>query len=379
LNIVHAGAFKIGTVHGTFNAMWTLARGQVARGHDVAIVRMGKEATREQQELAERNGVRLVGFPSSQWGRFWKAGDYDDLLGELRPDVVHLSYVRVPRYVGLSQALIKRGIPYVVSLHGGMNSIEMTRKRVRKRVYWHALEKRIHRNASGLHFLTERERTDYYNAFGVRHAADSVVPNAVPVPEDLGQWPGIRDPAAPRLAYFGRYDPWHKGIDLAAKLVRELRKGGLRAELHLVGSVDLFEKQMELLKDEYSDVPIVDHGFMSGTAMYRAMLEFDLYIQYSRFEAFGMSLVEAMGLGVPAIVSEACDLAPELGARDAAIQVSMDPKAAARVVADKLDDPVLLVEMAKRGREWATEECSPTSTSDRVIDMYQRTLGHPSE
>jgi glycosyltransferase involved in cell wall biosynthesis len=379
MRIVHVGPFKIGTIHGTFNALWTLARSQAKKGHEVTIVRLGKAVTSDQSQIAKGNGVHLVGWPHNA-RLFWRdeGGRFARLIDDLQPDVVHLEYVRIPKYFVVSRLLRKSGIPFVISLHGGMNSIEMTRKRIRKLAYWYLIERGIHARASGLHFVSAKEKGDYELNWKLRAPVAVAVANPSQVPPDLPLWGGIQNPKGPRIAYFGRYDPWHKGIDLAAGLVRELNhRKGLSATLHLYGSKDLFEAQIQDLMNDFSDVNIADHGFLFGREMYEAMREQDLYIQYSRFEAFGMSLVEAMMLGVPAIVSENCDLAKEITDARAALVVPMDPAQAADLVAAALSEPSNLTDLAARGRAWAVETCDPGAVEARMHDFYLKAGNAP--
>src|SRR5207244_2856987 len=110
--------------------------------HRVSILRVGKAAAPDQQEIAKEHGVDLVGHPCPIWRGFWMddSGLLERYLCTLRPEIAHLQYVRVPKYHYISHLLLKTGVPYVVSLHGGMNSTEMTRHYFRKKLYWHFLE-----------------------------------------------------------------------------------------------------------------------------------------------------------------------------------------------------------------------------------------------
>ena len=181
MRIVHVGPFKIGTIHGTFNALWTLARSQAKKGHEVTIVRLGKAVTSDQSQIAKGNGVHLVGWPHNA-RLFWRdeGGRFARLLDDLQPDVVHLEYVRIPKYFVVSRLLRKSGIPFVISLHGGMNSTEMTRKRIRKLAYWYLIERGIHAlRELGRHFgfalpaSRPRSRTRNFRCFPSATAARS--------------------------------------------------------------------------------------------------------------------------------------------------------------------------------------------------------------
>src|ERR671937_205711 len=177
-----------------------------------------------------------------------------------------------------------------------MNSTEMLRRRYRKLLYWHLVERWIHANAVGLHFVSEGERSDYRSTWGIVTPTDAVVPNILEIPAEAALWPGPADLSRPRFAYFGRYDVWHKGLDLALTMLRALRGRGIDAQLHLYGAAGAYAATVRRLLAAYGDVPVVDHGFVGGPERFARMAGHDVYLQYSRFEVFGLSLAEAMGV-----------------------------------------------------------------------------------
>ena len=376
MRVLHIGPFRLGRPSGHFNALWTLACAQAERGHDVAIVRVGKPVAPEHVEIGRRAGVRLLGFPCPRWRGLWKddSGRLAEILDELRPDLAHLFYVRVPKFFHVARLLKRRRVPYVVSLHGGMDSTEMLRRRYRKLLYWHLVEKWIHANAVGLHFVSEGERADYRATWGIVRPADAVVPNILEIPTEAPLWPGPADLSRPRFACFGRYDVWHKGLDLALTMLRALRRDGIDAELHLYGAAGAYAATVRRLLATFGDVPVVDHGFVRGPEKYRRLAAHDVYLQYSRFEVFGLSLAEAMGVGLPSFVSERAALAPTLAAAGAAVEIPMEPHRAAAVVADALARPDLLNDVGARGRAWVRSECAAEAVVKRMDDFYERAL-----
>lgn len=373
MKIVHIGPFKIGTTNGSYNALWSLAKAQAASGDSVTIIRVGKTVSQEQHDLAAAHGVRFVGFPCPRWTNFWcdPSGVFDRYMAEIRPDVAHLQYVRVPKYHYIAHALKKRDIPFFISTHGGMDPTEMLRRGTRKRIYWNLLESGVHKLAAGMHFVTQAEHDNYVRLFGSPRRA-AVIYNAVEIPSGI-EWQGLGDAAAPKLAYFGRYDIWHKGLDLTAETLRLLHKQGLKPELHLYGGInERFGVQVRTLLSQYSDIPIVDHGLVLGEKKFREMAGYDFYIQHSRFELFGLSLVEAMGLGVPALVSSPSDLMAELRKSQAAFEIPLDPERAAEVLTSILKDRGKIAEVGVAGRSWMQRECSPSSIARKMSELYLR-------
>jgi glycosyltransferase involved in cell wall biosynthesis len=376
MTVLHIGPFRLGRPSGHFNALWALACAQAAAGHDVAIVRVGKPVAPEHVEMGRRAGVGLLGFPCPRWRGLWNddSGRLAEILDEVRPDLAHLFYVRVPKFFYVARLLKELGVPYVVSLHGGMNSTEMLRRRSRKLLYWHLVERWIHAHAAGLHFVSAGERADYRAAWGIVRPADAVVPNILEIPAEAPLWPGPADLSRPRFAYFGRYDVWTKGLDLALTMLRALRWRGIEAQLHLHGAAGSYAAAVRRLLVAFGDVPVTDHGFVPGPQRFAQMAGHDVYLQYSRFEAFGLSLAEAMGVGLPAFVSERAALAPTLAAAGAAVEIPMEPERAAAVVADALGRPDLLSDVGERGRAWVRSKCAPEAVVKRMDGFYERAL-----
>lgn len=381
MNIVHAGWMQMGSVHGTHQALWQLARAQVAAGHQVSIVNVGWQVSADDRAAAARDGVRLVGVECPQWRRFWvdDGAAFATLLDELQPDLVHLQYVRIPKFYALSRLLQRRRIAYVISLHGGLKAAEMKRHAARKLAYWYLVERRVHRGAAAIHFISDAERDEYYQSLARPKPADAVIANVVEAVPGAPDWKGFVNASAPSFATLGRYDIWHKGLDLAAAMVRELRRLGVAAQLHLYGSaVGRFENEMAQLKQEYADLPLVDHGFVTGVDKYAAMAGHDFYLQYSRFELFGMALVEAGCIGVPLVLSEGCDLASQLNGVGAAIAIPFDPGQAARLLAQRLQDAGGCAAIGAQARRWASENCSAMAVARRMTQFYEAALAGPA-
>jgi glycosyltransferase involved in cell wall biosynthesis len=95
-------------------------------------------------------------------------------------------------------------------------------------------------------------------------------------------------------------------------------------------------------------------GKISGEEKIRWMQRCKVYLQPSRFEGFGLAMLEAMSCGAP-VVSRPVGAVPEV-VGDAGILVESDsPQAVAQAVINLLDEPVTCKELGDRSRKRAVE------------------------
>ena len=75
-------------------------------------------------------------------------------------------------------------------------------------------------------------------------------------------------------------------------------------------------------------------------------------------------------VGVPLVLSDQCDLAPELAAAGAALQIPMDPERAAEAVAAWLAVPEEVAAAGARGRAWRAAHCSAAVVGAQMVEFY---------
>ena len=99
-----------------------------------------------------------------------------------------------------------------------------------------------------------------------------------------------------------------------------------------------------------------------------------IYVQPSRDDGFGMSIVEAMRLGVPVAVTRGCDIADMIAEKDLGMLLPDDPVHAAADLASVLEHPARLHQGSRAGQEWVIDALSPKRAAQRTIIAYDRAL-----
>jgi glycosyltransferase involved in cell wall biosynthesis len=170
--------------------------------------------------------------------------------------------------------------------------------------------------------------------------------------------PAAASPAGPpafsaarpaRLLYVGRADPYKNLVGLVRALALLRPMYPFPVELTAVGPRDDRYPEAPLLAQELGVADMIRwSGYLDDDRLLAAYRAADLLVQPSRYEGFGLPVIEAMACGVPVVCSRAGSL-PEV-AGDAAVLVDPDdPAALARAIRDVLTDRALALDLAARG------------------------------
>ncbi len=130
-----------------------------------------------------------------------------------------------------------------------------------------------------------------------------------PLPEkifELAEEPLQINKSLPMVLGVGRLD-FHKGFDVLIRAHAKLVAKGIQHKLMILGEGKDRENLESLVKELGVENSVIMRGFQPNP--YKWMNSADVFVLSSRFEGFGMVLIEAMALGVP-VVSTACPSGP---------------------------------------------------------------------
>jgi glycosyltransferase involved in cell wall biosynthesis len=298
------------------------------------------------QMIAHIGRGRQLQFP---WGTRWLDGV--DLL------VLHEGWT-TSNHIAARLAAGRR-IPYVVVAHGVyepgvMEGLRGRRLRVRA-------ERKYLENAHAVHVFFS----------GEGQLVRSIAPKSKTHVLRLGFEPTNTVAKADRhgyLAWFGRYDPYHKGLDrmlfaYALTPPRQRRRLMMRGVDYNNGKARVLELVATLELEDFVEVgPVLldkdKSEFLAGASA---------FLFPSRWEGFGIALVEALAFGLPALISRDIQFAEILGERNAASVVDFGDLVEVAKAIEMLPGQTV---MGAAARRFVYEELAPT----RMAALYLKFL-----
>ncbi|MCK4374717.1 MAG: glycosyltransferase [Candidatus Brocadiae bacterium] len=222
----------------------------------------------------------------------WRFPRLRRFVGAMKPDLIHAHLF----HGHLASVLVGRRGPVVWTHHA-------TAPR------WWLLRRAFYKLFAGrtdAHVFVSEAVRDYQHRTARVAPNEHVIHNGV----DLGPFLAVRPEPGPVFGAVGRLVPLHKGFDLLIQAFARLCREKDEVTLKIAGDGPERGALEELARvegvaDRVEFVGFVDDvaGFLSGI---------NVFVNPSRWEAFGNTLVEAMAAGLPCIAAQVGGL-PEVG------------------------------------------------------------------
>jgi glycosyltransferase involved in cell wall biosynthesis len=379
------------SANGVDKTVYFLSRTQASAGNDVAIFSLtGKVALEIPGVEVTTHGPRTLPF---------SLGDrLDDLLVarspfnlrrdlvanliDWKPDVLHLHFVHVPQNIVLAARASRAGIPYVVTINGGLSAVAQQRNRMLKRAFKALVEGRYLENAAFLHVISDQDLRGL-RSFGVRNTA-VLAPNGI----DLGSIPQRTDDQAlftrfPELSskrifmFLGRLDPEQKGLDLLIEAFGLAREPGVAL---VVAGPDWRSNRIRLekLADTHA---VADRVVFSGPLFGQEKFDFlagsDVFVHPSRWEAgVPFSVLEAAASGKPTLLSSGADPSRRFASLGAGLHVELDPTSMAQAIRQLANTSrENLIGMGAQARRIVTRDFAWEPIAATIVDSYRTLAG----
>ncbi len=313
------------------------------------------------QETNGRGSFAIVSLRS--WGRYafapsilWRIGPH---IGAADVVALHSVY-SFPVLAGYLLARIWRK-PYVLWPHGVLSPYMRRVGERKKWIYDRLFARRILRGASAVICTAESERQQVGSLNLTRRTV--VIPHGIALKSfeslpERGQFRAryFGGHRGPLILYLGRLAAV-KNLQLLISAFAQVLRSIPDARLALVGPPDpqSFQETVAGWLREYG---VAGQTAMTGAitelrAKQEALVDADLFAMPSHSENFCHALFEAMAAGLPSVVSDSINYAPEVATHNAGLALAREPGVFARGMVELLGNPAVRREMGNNARRLA--------------------------
>lgn len=366
------------------------ARGLARRGHTVSAFAYAgdKSWNRVRQEVIDGVTVRRV-------RRSWFSWELArTLFGTPRPDVVHLHHLS--NQFSFCTALIckLRGIPVVMTPHGLFHDPYLVADRdrpfdapprynqiiMRLPQLFPALRKRFKPKRHLKNYLTHaplkmvdrvvalsQHGRNVMLALGLNPAKIIIAPNAIDSDWLNGIEPAYKQ-TEQQVLYLGQLK-YRKGFDLLARAMPAVVEKVPGVKFVFAGHSPIHQEELLRLAEEGGvKEALVTPGNLSEQEKAAYFLASDLYVLPTRYEGFGIPLLEAMSAGCP-VISSNIPVIDELikDGENGLLTPPEDPATLAQTIIRALQDKELRQRLVEGGRQTVAAYYTPL-----LIDQLER-------
>lgn len=346
----------------TFSA--PIVRGRAHRTVDLMDPRVKRRLFRATRPLA-RFGGSVLQF----WWLWRHVREFDQVQTH---SVFSLSAV----YSILIAAV--RGVPVFLWPHGSLDPFDLRKKARFKQAVGPLVTRRLLDRCAALLFTTSHE-SQIAVTYGSRSVHEvlalPVAPLSVADADPVGWRTRFGVPTnRPVVLFLGRID-YKKRLPLLVEALSLMQT----KDAHLVAVGDGGDAERQLVDSAAERFGVADRmhitGWLEGHDRAEAFAAGDVFVLISDAENFGLSVVEAMSVGCPVVVSDKVFLAKDLERAGAVVCVERDARAAARAIDRLLTHPQEAAAMGKRARELVDREFAPSAFAAKMREVSVRRGG----
>lgn len=362
-----------------------LAAAQVALGHEVIIV------CNDSPGYEEDIKTSLAGIPHFQevTSALLPAGGFFDkitakaareyLRGLVRAgDMLHLHGLWRPIVLAAATTAQQSDVKYVVTTHAMLHPWCLRQKQWRKKIALRLVWRKLLDRASFLHVLNAEEASIIKS---LKFCAPiELIPNGV-FPEEINCLPPKNSfyQAHPQLKnrpyifFLGRLH-YTKGLDYLADAFGMFAQLNSEVDLVVAGPDGGMRSEFELKIAELGlteRVHIV--GPLYGKSKYAALVDALCFCLPSQSEGFSMAITEAMGCGLPVVITKNCHF-PEVAEVGAGEVVDLDAQAISMALVRITSDEGWRYHAGNAARELVLSSYTWPKIAEKTIVAYERAL-----
>ncbi|MDA7917084.1 glycosyltransferase [Akkermansiaceae bacterium] len=302
--------------------------------------------------------------------------DLENNIHELDGVVFHGAYH--PKVGMIRRHLTQIGIPFIFVPHDPYVPELTQHHAFRKWVFWHLFEKYTIQNAAAVQLLAdEHELPLREQGFTV---PTEVIPNGCEL-EAVQEVPeGAHEPGSAsrsRVQYMGRMDRNHKGLDLLILAFAEYVKENPDEKVDLVLTGNDWEDRGEL-EELAKGTGMEGRIIFTGPRPEHSLVihsEADVVILPSRFDGFGLTIVEAMLASRPVLVSTRAGAASHVLRAGGGWVFNPEVQEIKEALAEALLNREQWAEMGRANHDYVSTQLTWEMTARKTMAMYRKYFG----
>jgi len=321
------------------------------------------------------NGFKIIHFPRIFAKGFLIPKLFNQWLDGISQNCIfHLHSVFRPLNYTVKRRLKKKNFKFIFTPHDSYSENSMKKKALLKKLYFILFDRYVLHNASVVHAITEWGADDMKN----------LTPNKIKLVtnffKDSDYYQRMQyDDLKKQICYIGRLDIFQKGIDLQLEAYRLYKKDQKLKYIFIGnyndGQLSELEKILSQKKLELgSDIELT--GLIPEDQKNQILSNSYVYMQLSRFEGFGLSIVEALSFGKPVIISNNVPINEEIKKYGGGYVVSSSIEAseALNTLFNMSEKEYLAI--SKKPRQCYLEAFHPDEAKPKLLEMYNYVLAN---
>lgn len=273
---------------------------------------------------------------------------------------------------------------YVVAPRGMLYPEVFFKKIWKKWLFYKLFVEKALKQSSAIHYTSEDEarKTNYFLNLNNRMI---VVPNGIELSEFQApansegfkiRYPQLKDKKV--ILFLGRLN-WKKGLDILIKAYTQLIKE--RHDVHLLivgpdekGYIKKIKRWIGQCGMNYKE-HVTFTGMLTGEEKLEAYRSSDIFILPSYSENFGMTILEALAMGLAVVVSDKVGICSDIERNRAGIVIDTQVESAYKAMKILLENSDLRRELSINGRKLAQDCYDIDKVADKMIASFKEILG----
>ena len=287
-----------------------------------------------------------------------------------KPDLVVFHEVYRVEYLKIYKVLKKRGVPYVILPHGGLTVGAQNNKKLKKKVANILLFNRFIKGAVAIQCLSQKELNE--TKFKVNKFIGT---NGIDIPKVQKQEfsaDGLK------FLFIGRLDMYHKGLDILLEAVGSIKdflaENNCKFYIYGPDSNGGYEQIKQAIAQNGLKEIIILNREIVGQNKADELLSADCFIQTSRFEGMPMGILEAMGYGLPCLVTYGTVLGEFISEHDAGWACATDAESVAAAIKQAVGQKNTLSEKSKNAVKAVKENFGWESVAKHALEKYGKLI-----